>query len=268
MARARTCVLAVLALGGLSAGCASSPAGSKDTRPSPLASQLSSTALSGTITVFAAASLSESFTALGHQFETTHPGTKVKFSFAASSTLAQQILAGAPADVFASASAQNLKQLTAAGEVGPAATFATNVAEIAVSPGSASKVTTIADLGNPGVRVALCLPQVPCGAVALRVLAKAQVTTHPVTQGLDVKSTLAYAISGEVDAAIVYVTDVKAAGDKVIGIEIPATANSGTAYVLATVRASRNLGLAAAFANFVRSPAGWATLSRAGFQQP
>lgn len=262
--RARAGAIALVACLALSAGCDSAHPGAG----SDATAQGGSAALSGTITVFAAASLSETFTALGHAFEVAHPGTTVRFSFAASSTLAQQIVAGAPADLFASASAENMRQVTAAGDVDPAVTFATNVAEIAVAPASTTKVTSLADLGKAGVRVALCLPQVPCGALALRVLAKAQVAARPVTQGLDVKSTLAYVVSGEVDAAIVYVTDVLAAGNTVRGVEIPAAENARTDYLLATVRASRHPGLAAAFASYLRSPTGWATLSRAGFQQP
>lgn len=218
--------------------------------------------------MFAAASLTTTFTQLGKDFETAHPGTTVKFSFGPSSGLAQQIVAGAPADVFASASAKNMLQVTDAGDAGTAVTFANNVAEIAVAPGSAGKVAGLADLAKSGVKVALCQPEVPCGALATKVLAAGKVTVKPVTQGLDVKSTLAYVTNGQADAAIVYVTDVLAAGSKVTGVEIPAAVNASTAYEIAPVKASSNAGLAAAFEAFVLSPVGLSVLTEAGFRKP
>lgn len=222
----------------------------------------------GTITVFAAASLNQVFSELGHRFEAAHPGTKVRFSFSASSSLAQQILAGAPADVFASASAKNMTQVTGAGDATNPKMFATNFAEIAVAPAAVGRVQSLADLGRGGVKVALCQPQVPCGALAQKVLANAHVTVKPVTQGLDVKSTLAYVTRGDVDAAIVYVTDVKAAGTKIQGVQIPAADNASTAYVIAGVTAGSNPTLAAAFEDFVLSPTGRDALRQAGFSPP
>lgn len=217
-----------------------------------------------TLTVFAASSLTSTFTSLGAQFEKAHPGTSVRFSFGASSTLAQQVLAGAPADVFASASSKNMAQ--AAGEVEEPATFATNVAEIATV--RTSSVKSLADLTKPDVKVALCEPRVPCGVLATQVLEKAHLTVHPVTQGLDVKSTLGYVTSGAVDAAIVYATDVRAAGEKVRGVPIPAEVNASTAYEIAPVKASKNARLAREFEDFVLSSAGQRTLAAAGFTAP
>ncbi len=218
----------------------------------------------GTITVFAAASLTGTFTQLGRDFEAAHPGTTVRFSFAGSTALATQILAAAPADLFASASTKSMTQVVDGGAASDPRTFATNVAEIAASPGSA--VTGLADL--PKVKVALCDPTVPCGAIAVEVLGKAHVTVTPVTLGLDVKSTLAYVANGSADAAIVYVTDVLAAGAKVTGIPIPADLNATTAYQIAPVKASRNTTLAMAFEDFVLSSAGQVALAAAGFQKP
>ncbi len=226
----------------------------------------STPALTGTITVFAASSLTGSFTTLGKQFETVHPGTTVKFSFSASSTLAQQILAGAPADVFAAASPKNMTQVAA--DVDAPTDFVSNTAEIAVAPGKASTITSLTDLGHPGVTVALCQPQVPCGALAQTVLKNAGVTVHPRTEGLDVKSTLAYVTGGQVDAAIVYVTDVKAAGTAVVGVTIPAADNASTKYPIATVKATKNSSLAAAFVSYVESSAGTSVLLAAGFSAP
>jgi molybdate transport system substrate-binding protein len=267
---ARVAVLAVVAV--LTAGCGSSPSTPKSTAPSTSPSSpapgSAPAALTGSITVFAAASLTQTFTDLGKQFEAAHPGTSVRFSFGASSTLAQQILAGAPADGFAAASPTNMQQVTDAGAAAGPTTFAKNYAEIAVAPAGAGKVASIDDLSKPGVKVALCQPQVPCGALAQTVLAKAKVSVAPVTQGLDVKSTLAYVTGGEADAAVVYVTDVKAAGAQVKAVEIPAADNASTAYPIATVKNSQNAALAAAFEDLVLSAAGQSVLSGAGFQRP
>lgn len=248
--------LGMLSVGMLSAGCGSA------------ARTATATSTTGSITVFAAASLTGSFTELGRRFEAAHPGSSVKFSFGASSALAQQIIAGAPADVFASASETNMAQVAATGAVSRATTFATNSAAVAVSPRSSVTVTSIADLGKAGVKVALCQPEVPCGSLAVKVLATAGVTVKPVTRGLDVKSTLAYVLSGEADAAIVYASDVLAAGDKVKAIQIPAADNASTAYPIASVASSKHLALAAAFNTFVLSDDGRHVLSDAGFGAP
>ncbi|MFN2538690.1 MAG: molybdate ABC transporter substrate-binding protein [Mycobacteriales bacterium] len=216
------------------------------------------------ITVLAASSLTASFTRLGADFEAAHPGTHVTFSFAASSALAQQLLAGAPADVFAAASAKSMHQV--ADLTSRAKPFARNVAEIAVAPGTS--VTTLADLARPGLKVALCEVAVPCGEVAEQVLTKAHLRVRPVTRGLDVKGTLGYVLNGSADAAIVYSTDVRAAGNRVHGIEIPSSLNAGTDYQIATLAESGHQALARAFEHFVLSSQGQATLAHAGFLPP
>jgi molybdate transport system substrate-binding protein len=223
---------------------------------------------SGTVTVFAAASLTESFTRLGAMFEAAHPGASVRFSFAASSTLAQQIVNGAPGDVFASASTKNMDQVVAAGEAAEPTTFARNVLEIAVPPDNPAKIRTLADLARPGVKVAVCQPQVPCGTVAQRVFDKARLTVRPVTQGQDVKAVLTAVRTGEVDAGLVYLTDVRAAGGKVAGVEIPPAANASTAYPIAVTVHGGNSRAARAFVDFVRSAAGCSVLAAAGFTAP
>jgi molybdate transport system substrate-binding protein len=227
-----------------------------------------SAAVSGTITVFAAASLKESFTALGAAFEAVHPGVKVVFSFGPSSGLATQITQGAPADVFASASAKNMDQVVAAGQATAPTTFAKNVMEIAVPPGNPAKVNGVADLGRSGVKVALCQAQVPCGTVAAKVFAKAKVVVTPVTQEVDVKSVLAKVQLGEVDAGVVYVTDVRSAGSKVTGVPIPADVNASTSYPIAALKGSKNAATAAAFAAYVLSAEGQKMLQGNGFAAP
>jgi molybdate transport system substrate-binding protein len=223
---------------------------------------------SGTITVFAAASLTESFTAIGKAFEAANRGAKVTFNFGSSSALSQQITAGAPADVFASASPTNMQQVVDGNAANGSSAFARNVLEIAVPPGNAAKVTGVADLGKADVKVVLCQPQVPCGALAQTVLGKAKVAVKPVSLEADVKSTLAKVQLGEADAALVYVTDVAAAGDKVQGIEIPPGVNAATSYPIAALTHSKNAGLAQAFVAYVRSSAGQSELKKAGFEAP
>jgi molybdate transport system substrate-binding protein len=226
----------------------------------------SGSSLSGTVTVFAAASLTGSFGTLGQQFEAAHPGVTVKFNFAASSALAQSITQGAPADVFASASAKNMTQI--GDEATGARTFADNVMEIAVPPDNPGDVTRVADLTRPGLKVALCQAQVPCGATAQAVFDKQKLTVKPVTLGADVKSVLTQVQLGEVDAGVVYRTDVQAAGTKVKGIEIPAGQNASTSYPIAALKNAPNASGAAAFVAYVLSADGAKVLTAAGFAGP
>jgi molybdate transport system substrate-binding protein len=222
----------------------------------------------GTITVFAASSLKETFTQLGKQFETAHPGDTVKFSFGASSTLATQITSGAPADVFASAAPKNMQTVVSAGDASNPQDFAKNTAEIAVPPSNPAKVTSVNDLAKSSVKVALCEPKVPCGVVAAEVFKNAAITVKPVTLQPDVKSVLTQVELGNVDAGVVYVTDVKAAGTKVTGVPISASDNASTTYPIATISNSKSQSIAQAFVAYVMSPPGQAVLSAAGFQGP
>lgn len=224
--------------------------------------------LGGTVNVFAAASLQESFTTLKQQFEAAHPGVTVTLSFGASSSLAQSIAAGSPADVFASASQTTMDQVVAAKAATASTPFARNVMEVAVPPANPGRVTGLADLAEPGVKVALCQAQVPCGSAAATVFANAKLTVTPVSQEADVKSVLTKVLLGEVDAGVVYVTDVKAAGDKVTGIPIPADVNTSTSYPIATLTSAPNAAAAAAFTTYVLSPDGRSVLTAAGFAAP
>ena len=260
--------LASLAAAGLLlAGCGSSS--TAGTPPATSTSTVSSTpAPSGTINVFAAASLKEAFTTLGQQFEAAHPGTKVVLNFGPSSGLAAQISAGAPADVFASASTKNMDQVVTAGEAVSPTDFAGNVMEIAVPPGNPAQVTQLSDLARPTVKVALCQEAVPCGATAARVFTNAHLTVTPVTQEVDVKAVLTKVTLGEVDAGVVYVTDVRAAGSKVRGVVIPGDVNASTKYPIATLTKAPNKATAQAFTDYVLSAEGAAVLAADGFTRP
>jgi molybdate transport system substrate-binding protein len=232
------------------------------------ASPGTSSSPSGTVNVFAAASLREAFTELAPAFEAAHPGTTVVFNFGPSSGLATQITQGAPADVFASASAKNMTQVVDAGFASAPTVFAKNVLQIAVPTGNPAKITGISDLARSGVKVALCQVDVPCGALAEDIFTRAGVHLTPVTQEVDVKAVLTKVTLGEVDAGLVYVTDVKAAGPKVTGVTIPDAQNASTSYPIAALSKSANSAGAQAFTAYVVSSDGLAALSRAGFAKP
>lgn len=222
----------------------------------------------GMIRVFAAASLTGPFTTLAHDFERQHPGTEVQLSFGASSDLATQIDNGAPADVFASASPVNMRQVVRAGHARHPLRFARNTMEVAVPARNPGHVHGLADLARTGIKVALCQPQVPCGSVAREVLGNAGLTVHPVTEEVDVKSVLTKVAIGEVDAGIVYVTDVRAAGDQVRGIRIPPSVNATTTYPIVRLQGSDNPRTAGAFVGLVLSQQGQRVLADAGFGRP
>jgi molybdate transport system substrate-binding protein len=221
----------------------------------------------GTVTVFAASSLKEAFTTLGAQFEALHPQAKVTFNFGASSTLATQIAQGGPADVFASASTTTMATVVAAGVAPAPHNLATNVLEIATPTKATVPVTGLADLAKPGVKVAVCQQDAPCGAAAVTLFDKNKLTVTPVSEEVDVKSVLSKVVLGEVDAGIVYVTDVKAAKDTVVGVEIPAADNVSTTYQIAAI-STGHTGVAGEFVDYVLSPEGQKVLAAAGFSGP
>jgi molybdate transport system substrate-binding protein len=254
----RFVVIAAVLAAAAAAGCSSSSS-------SPSAGSTSST---GTITVFAAASLTESFTQLGKQFEAAHPGDTVKFSFGPSSGLAEQITNGAPADVFASAAPGNMDDVVNAGDAANPQNFAKNTMEVATPPDNPGNVESVKDLADDSVKVALCQPQVPCGVVAAEVFKNAGITVKPVTLQPDVKSVLTQVETGNVDAGMVYVTDVKAVGSKVNGVTISASDNASTEYPIATINSSKQKSEAQAFMSYVLSPAGQQVLTAAGFEKP
>lgn len=264
-----TASLAAVALTAGLAGCApasQSPlaASSPDGTASQGAGQLS-----GTVTVFAAASLKATFTRLADEFEVGNPGTKVTLSFAGSSDLVTQITQGAPADVFASADTKNMAKLSDAKLTdGTATNFATNVLEIAVPPSNPASVASFADLARPGVKVVVCASQVPCGAATDTIEKASGVTLSPVSEESSVTDVLGKVTSGEADAGLVYVTDVKGAGDKVKGIALAEAGKAVNTYPIATVGSSRNKELAAAFIAMVTGTEGRKTLADAGFGAP
>jgi molybdate transport system substrate-binding protein len=222
----------------------------------------------GTITVFAAASLTDVFGALETAFEQQHPSAEVVLSFGGSGALATQITEGAPADVFAAASGAPMDTVTGAGDASDPVVFTTNTLEIAVPPGNPAGITGLADIANPDLAIALCDPSVPCGAAAETLMHLAGLQPAPDTLEEDVKAVLTKIELGEADAGLVYVTDVVAAGDRVEGIEVPEAAEVVNAYPIAVVTGSSNPVGAQAWVDFVLSEKGQAALAAAGFVAP
>jgi molybdate transport system substrate-binding protein len=245
--------LSAVALTGSLAGC--SPSTDPGAAPEPRG-----------ITVFAAASLTGVFTELADEFEAANPGTTVELSFAGSSDLATQIENGAPADVFASADTATMRTVQEAGlTAADPVPFATNVLEIAVPPGNPAEVRSLADLAREGVATVVCAPQVPCGAAADGVERAAGLTIEPVSEESSVTDVLGKVRSGEADAGLVYVTDIRAAGDDVLGVPFAEAEQAVNTYPIAPLADSE---AAAAFTAFVTGDAGRAVLAAAGFGAP
>lgn len=225
--------------------------------------------LSGTLTVFAAASLTDVFTDLGDQLMADNPDLTVTFNFAGSSALATQITQGAPADVFASANQTQMTVVTDAGlGEGDPTVFTENVLEIAVPAGNPGDVTGIDDFADADLTLAICAPDVPCGAAAEQVFEAAGVTAAPDTLEEDVRAALTKVELGEVDAALVYASDVQAAGGSVEGIEFPEAEDAVNEYPITSLSAATNPDAAQAFIDLVQSDAGQQALTDAGFRSP
>ncbi len=222
-----------------------------------------------TLTVFAAASLTDTYTELGKKFEDANPGVTVTFNFAGSSDLVAQIQDGAPADVFASADVKNMDKAVEADLVdGEPVLFATNMLQIATPPDNPAKIATFADLAKPDVKLVICAPQVPCGNATQVVAESANVTLSPVSEEQSVTDVLGKVRSGEADAGLVYVTDFAGAGDEVLGIEFPESSAQVNEYPIVALKGSDNSDVAKAFVEFVTSPDAQAVFAAAGFGQP
>jgi molybdate transport system substrate-binding protein len=221
--------------------------------------------VTGDITVFAAASLTDAFGDMKVAFEKANPGTTVKFNFGGSSALREQILNGAPGDVFASANTSNMDQVVQGNKAKDPQTFATNKLEIAVPPDNPGKVTGLDAFGMEPLKIGLCAEEVPCGEFGREALKKAGVTPKPDTNEPDVRALLTKVQTGDLDAGLVYVTDVMAAGSGVKGVEVPADQNVTATYPIATLTAAGNTDTAQAWVDFVLSPDGQKILEKRGF---
>jgi molybdate transport system substrate-binding protein len=250
-----------LALSFLLAACGSATSpGSAATTPSPK--------ISGILTVFSAGSLTEAFTDDKNQLVAASPGLSVAFSFAGSQQLVAQIQSGAPADVVATADEANMQNLLAANLVGTPRDFAKNLLEIVVAPGNPKGVKGLSDLARSELKVVLEDPSVPAGKYGRQALDKLGVKVNPVSLELNVKSELQKVETGEADAGIVYVTDVKSAGSKATGVPIPADQNVVATYPVAVVKTATNHSLAQAFVDQLISGTGQDALKARGFLSP
>jgi molybdate transport system substrate-binding protein len=251
---------------GLGAACAA------ETPRASTAGAVSSTttqpAPSGNLTVLAAASLTDAFNELGRAFEALHAGTKVTFSFDASSTLATQANSGAPADLFASADQPNMKKVTDAGNATGPRVFAHNKLAILVKNGNPKQITALADFDKPAVTFVLCAVEVPCGKYGAQALAKAGVKAQPKSLEANVKAVVTKVTSGQVDAGIGYVTDAKAAAGMADGIDVPDRYNVAAEYPMAVLKQSKNPNLAYLFLDYVLGPDAQAILRKYGFTGP
>jgi molybdate transport system substrate-binding protein len=222
-----------------------------------------------TLTISAAASLTDVYNQLKPQFEQANPGTTVRFNFGGSDTLAQQVVQGAPADVLATASTRTMQTAQQAGRIqGQPVTYAANQLQIAVRPGNPKQVTGLPSLVGPQVTESVCAPAVPCGAATEAAERAAGVTLDPVSEEQDVRSVLQRVTTGNADAGLVYVTDVRSADGQVQGIDFPQATAQGAAqnYLIGAVIGSQNADLADSWIRFVTGPHGDAALTRAGFQ--
>jgi molybdate transport system substrate-binding protein len=254
---------AALAAAAIIAGCSHSNSNTASTTGSPPGG------LTGSITVFAAASLKSTFTTLGAEFQKNNPGTHATFSFAGSSDLVTQLTGGAPADVFASADNANMTRAVNAGLVaGNPVNFAANTLTIVTAPGNPKNIHSFADLAKPGELVVVCAPQVPCGAATKKVESATGVTLDPVSEESNVADVLGKVVTGQADAGLVYVTDAAGAGAKVTTVAFPESSSAVNTYPIAVINESKNPAAAQKFVELVTGPDGRKTLAAAGFAAP
>jgi molybdate transport system substrate-binding protein len=225
--------------------------------------------LGGTLTVLAAASLTESFETLADDFESRHEGVTVELAFDSSATLAEQVNQGAPADVLATADERTMALVAEAGNTADEPrTFATNRLALAVPADNPAGIEAFEDIDNDDVEFVVCVASAPCGALASAVLDAEGVTNDPASEEVDVKAVLAKVTLDEADAGIVYATDARAAGDLVRVVDIPGSAGALTSYPIAVVRDADEPLLAEAWVDLVLSEPGQQALRDAGFGAP
>ncbi|MGH9136474.1 MAG: molybdate ABC transporter substrate-binding protein [Acidimicrobiales bacterium] len=235
----------------------------------PQSEHLQGSRVEGDVTVFAAASLTDSFTEIAAEFEAVHPDAEVVLNFAASSQLATQIDEGAPADVYASADHHNMERLVDAARTdGVPATFATNELAIIVEPDNPLGIGGLADLDDPDLIVVMCDPAVPIGAYTQQLFEAARVDMTPDSLEEDVRGIVGKVVAGEADAGVVYVTDISAAGDNAEGVAIPDDVNVVASYPIVATAEAPNPDGAAAFVQFVLGDQGQAILADIGFGPP
>ena len=265
-------IVALVAIAALAvlAGCGSKSAASNTSSPSPAASTK--------LTVFAAASLNQVFPQIAKAFQQSHPGVTFTFNFAGTDALTTQIEQGAPADVFAGASAKFGDELSGKGLIDTPQIFATNRLVVVLPAANPGHITSLKDLSKSGTKIVIGDANVPIGAYTRTVLTNLNATygstysdkvlKNVVSEALDVTSILTTVATGNADAGFVYVTDAMAAGDHVKTIDIPTSAQPIPTYPIAVVKASKSASVAQQFTSFVLGSQGQALLKAAGFGPP
>lgn len=224
---------------------------------------------SGSIVVFAAASLKPAFTQIAQQFKADNPGNGVDFEFGGSSELATQLTQGATADVFASADTAQMDVVVKVGLLtGTPTNFASNTLVIVTTPGNPKKIGSFADLAKPGINVVICQQPVPCGSATQRIENSTGVHLNPVSEELSVTDVLNKVTTGQADAALVYVTDAKSAGDKVTTVNFPEAAGAVNVYPVGVLKKAPLSTMAQKFVALVTSDTGQKILAQSGFAKP
>jgi molybdate transport system substrate-binding protein len=264
---------------GASPALAATNAPAPTAMPAPIVMPEPTAASTDELTVFAAASLTDAFKAIGKTFEAANPGTTVIFNFAGSDKLAQQIGQGAPADVFASANKKQMDVVITSGQVisGTERTFVRNRLMVVYPKDNPAGLTALKDLAKPGLKIVLANKNVPVGGYALDFLGKASklpeytdtysamVLQNVVSYEEDVKAVLSKVTLGEADAGIVYTSDIALNADKVGKLDIPDNLNTIASYPIAAIKDSKHADLAKKFVDYVLAPQGQEILVAYGF---
>lgn len=220
--------------------------------------------LSGALTIVASPSLTDAITAMAHAFTTTHAGVQIQTVFEPDSRIADRAGQSPAPDLIV---AEDQATITAAGITTEPAAFAQGQLVLAVPNGNPARVVSAADLMRPDVRVALCDPKEPCGAIAAEVLAAAEVTLGDGARfEPDVRSALRHVTEGTADAALVYRSDAAAAGEDVMTVEIPQSSAALATFVAAIPPSAPNPGVAQAFLDYLVSAPVRDALTRDGFR--
>jgi molybdate transport system substrate-binding protein len=252
-------LVSTMLVAGLVAGCSKSPSSSPSQPSQP----------SGSIVVFAAASLKPAFTQISQQFKTDSPDNSVDFDFAGSSELATQLTQGATADVFASADTAQMDTVAKAGLLaGNPTNFASNTLVIVTAPGNPKKIGSFADLAKAGLNVVICQKPVPCGSATQRIEDKTGVHLNPVSEELSVTDVLNKVSAGQADAGLVYVTDAISAGNKVTTVNFPEAAGAVNVYPIGVLKNAPRPTPAQKFVALVTSDTGQKILAQSGFAKP
>ncbi len=264
-------VLSVGALALALGGCSSAKDDSKGEQPaqsteSAASSESADTTEERTLTVFAAASMEPTFTELAEVFEEEHPGVTVIFNFAGSQTLQEQIVEGAPADVFASANTKQMEPVVDAGlNAAEPIIYATNELAIVTPLDNPAGIETFANLAEPGLNLVICAPEVPCGSATEKIVEATGVTLSPVSEEQSVTDVLNKVQVGEADAGLVYKTDAQSAKDTVLAIAFPESAKAINKNPIVALTTGSEPELGQEWVDFILSPAVQEILKEAGF---